>query len=174
MCLSSTASTSAGSSGAFVCRSRPMTWGRSISARSAAWSRSPSVPMTGSPHCIAACRPARSSISTAAAWISFAKEIASISPASTFSDYRACWVFYKDPGRKRLRPFAHWRGSIRVLKLCKDSWRNDYLLEELGKQSFYAAQDEVVQRRGVRNDDAHERGKILPSAALSASRSSTE
>src|SRR3569833_144597 len=47
VCRSSTASTSAGSSRAFVSRSRLITWGKSINARSAAWSRRPSVPMTG-------------------------------------------------------------------------------------------------------------------------------
>jgi hypothetical protein len=73
-----------------------------------------------------------------------------------------------------LRPFAYWRGSVRVSKFCEDSWRDDYLLEKLGKHSFHAAPNEVVQRRSVRDNDAHERGKSLPSAALSASRSSAE
>ena len=54
--------------------------------RCAANFSSPSVPMTGAPHCTAALRPARSSISTAAAWISRARQMASSSPTSTFSE----------------------------------------------------------------------------------------
>ena len=131
--------------------------------------------MNASPHCIAACRPARPAINTAAAWISLAKEIASISPASTFSDLiERVGFLYKSPGRKGLCPFAHRRRSVRVLKLREDSWRDDCLPEKLRKHSFDTAQNEIVQRRSVRDDNAHERGKSLPSAALSVSRSSAE
>ena len=85
-CLWRRASINCGSIRAFVCCSRSSVCGRSIHPRAAACSSSPRVPITASPHCAATCRPARSSMSTAAAPISRARQIASSSPASTSSD----------------------------------------------------------------------------------------
>ena len=46
--------------------------------------------------------------------------------------------------------------------------------EKAGKRGFRAAQNEIVQRRSVRDDDAHRPTRILSSVALSASKSAAE
>jgi len=58
-----------------------------------------------------------------------------------------------------------------MLKLCEDGWRNDDLLEQLGKYVIDAAQNEIVERRGIRDDHAHECGRIFSRVAWSASKS---
>jgi hypothetical protein len=65
------------------------------------------------------------------------------------------------------RPFG-------VLELGKYGWRNDHSLEQPREYRIDTAQDEIVQRRGIRDDDAHERGRIFSSVAASVSRSETE
>jgi hypothetical protein len=57
------------------------------------------------------------------------------------------------------------------LELGKDGWRNDHSLEQPREYRIDTAQDEIVQRRGIRYDDAHVRVRIFSSVAASASRS---
>jgi len=47
-------------------------------------------------------------------------------------------------------------------------------LKKAGEHNFRPAQDEVVQRRGVRNNDAHERAKVCRVSRWSASKSAAE
>jgi hypothetical protein len=62
-----------------------------------------------------------------------------------------------------------------MLEFDKDGWGNDHSLEQSRDHCIAAAQDEIVQRRGIRDDDAHERGsRIFSSVAASASRSVAE
>ena len=61
-----------------------------------------------------------------------------------------------------------------MLKFAENRWRNHHLAEEPGKHAFGATQNEVVQRRSVRDNDAHEWARILSSVTLSACKSAAE
>jgi len=65
----------------------------------------------------------------------------------------------------------YFRRVIPDVKLGKNGRRNDHLLKQSREYRIDAAQDEIVQRRGIRDDDAHERGRIFSNVAASASRS---
>jgi hypothetical protein len=57
------------------------------------------------------------------------------------------------------------------LELSKDGRRNYNLLEKLGEYLIDLAQNKVMKRGGIRDDNAHESGSIFSSVASSASKS---
>jgi hypothetical protein len=90
------------------------------------------------------------------------------------------WVVDQLQVSCRLRAAATNFRSSRVL-VCSNRSRtcrrlgDDHSFEQSREQRIDVAQDEIVQRRGIRNDDAHERGtRIFSSVAASASRSVAE
>jgi hypothetical protein len=78
------------------------------------------------------------------------------------------------PSRQRARPLLHQRRGVRLLQFVEDRRRNHHLPEKSGKDGFGAAQNKVVQRRSIRDNNAHERVRILSSVTLSASKSAAE
>lgn len=80
----------------------------------------------------------------------------------------------RNPGGTALHPFLHCGGRVGLLQLSEDSRRYNDPLEEARQQPLSAAQNQVVERRSIGEDDAHEPREIFPSAASSASRSATE
>lgn len=47
-------------------------------------------------------------------------------------------------------------------------------VKQPGQNAFCPAQNQIMQRRGIRNNDAHERARILSRVALSEARSADE
>jgi hypothetical protein len=65
-------------------------------------------------------------------------------------------LLHDNPGRERLHPPLHHRRRVGLLELSEDGRRNYNLLEKLGEYLIDLAQNEVVKRGGIRDDNAHE------------------
>jgi hypothetical protein len=90
------------------------------------------------------------------------------------STARSCGELAERWGGLEKLPLAHGRRRVRLLKFAEDGGRNHHLAEKSRQNCFCAAQNEVVQRRSIRDDDAHGRARIFSSVALSAAKSVAE
>src|SRR5579862_6508993 len=81
---------------------------------------------------------------------------------------------YENPGGKPSDPLLNRSRGIRLLQLSENGGRYDDSLEEARQHRLGAAQNQVVERRSIGDDDAHEPRAIFLRAASSASRSATE
>ena len=83
-----------------------------------------------------------------------------------------------DPGRRRRNPYSHLLRRLRILQLVENGLRDEDALVESGEDIRLVDEDEVVERRGVGDDDRHyfaarfSKSVLLVSA--SSSRSSGE
>jgi hypothetical protein len=78
------------------------------------------------------------------------------------------------PFRQRACPLAHGWRRVRLLHFMEHRRRNHHSAEQFRQDSFRTAQNQVVQRGSVRDNDAHERERIFSKVALSAVRSAGE
>jgi len=72
----------------------------------------------------------------------------------------------KNPSWQRNRPRTHHRRCVWLLKFVQDSWWNQHLAEKSWQNCFRAAQEEVMQRRSIRDDATHGRARIFSRTAF--------
>lgn len=84
------------------------------------------------------------------------------------------WRLNDYPGGQNRGPLAHeWR-RIGLLQFVEYHRGNNHLPEQTGENVFSSAQNQIMQRRRIGNDNAHGREKIFPSVTWSTAKSATE